>query len=241
MLLREETKSIEVKDIDSAGKGKALLAVLADVDYTGDTYTKGAFAWMDGGEQWAMMIPHHNKQAMPFGKGRIYEDGGAAYADFELNLKTAVGRDWHEALKFDLETGRPAQQWSYGYRALEAHKELRGNRHVRVLDKLDVFEISPVLRGTGRLTGTIGIKSAELKDDAFAGLIGSLGDLAEAAGAIEAGALSATGRKQLAEIHEAIGQVLAPEVKGDPGADSPVVRKAIRNYMAGIVGRHIQL
>lgn len=200
-------KALQVKDLDSAGKGKALIAVLADIDNEGDTYEKGAFSWKDGGGQWAFMIPAHDKQAMPFGKGWVYEDKGAAMADFTLNLQTQAGRDWHEALKFDLETGKPVQEWSYGYRTLDSAKEIRSNRPVRVLKQLDVYEFSPVLRGMGSRTGTLGIKSAELKDGAFADLIASLGEMASALGDGSAN-LSEVGRKQLGDIHMALTKAL---------------------------------
>lgn len=200
-------KALQVKDMDSAGKGKAVIAVLADIDNEGDTYEKGAFSWKDGGGQWAFMIPAHDKQAMPFGKGWVYEDKGMAVADFSLNLQTQAGRDWHEALKFDLETGMPVQEWSYGYRTLDSAKEIRSNRQVRVLKQLDVYEFSPVLRGMASHSGTLGIKSAELKDAAFAGLIAGLGDLATAV-AQGPGCLSEVGRKQLADIQMALTKAL---------------------------------
>lgn len=213
-MLRNEYKALQVKDLDGTGKGKALLAVLSDIDNEGDTYEKGAFSWKDGGGQWAFMIPAHDKQAMPFGKGWVYEEKGAAMADFRLNLQTQVGRDWHEALKFDLETGKPVQEWSYGYRTLDSAKELRSNRQVRVLKQLDVYEFSPVLRGMGSRTGTLGIKSAELKEGAFTDLIASLGEMATAL--TDGGAsLSEVGRKQLADIHMALTKAMeaAPDTE----------------------------
>jgi hypothetical protein len=65
--------------------------VLSDIDNEGDTYEKGAFSWKDGGGQWAFAIPAHQKQAMPFGKGWVYEDKGMAMADFTLNLQRRSG------------------------------------------------------------------------------------------------------------------------------------------------------
>lgn len=228
-MLRNEYKALQVKDIDSAGKGKAQIAVLSDIDNEGDTYEKGAFSWKDGGGQWAFMIPAHNKQAIPFGKGWVYEERGAAMADFTLNLKTDAGREWHEALKFDLETGQPVQEWSYGYRTLDSAKELRQNRQVRVLKQLDVYEFSPVLRGMGSRTGTLGIKSAELKEDAFAGLIGNLDELASAL-AEGKGCLSETGRKQLADIHMALGKAL----EGAPDTEQEKAHRALVEQALGM-------
>lgn len=232
-------KALQVQDIDQAGKGKALLAVLGDIDNERDTYAKGAFSWKDGGGQWAMMIPAHNKQAMPFGKGWVYEERGMAVADFTLNLNTQAGKDWHEALKFDLETGRPVQEWSYGYRTLDSAKEMRSDGRVRVLKKLDVFEFSPVLRGMGSRTGTLGIKSAELKEAAFAPLIAGLGELADLL-AVDAAALSETGRKQLGEIQQALTKALVHVPEGsDAAAEKAAVDQATYGFLQMISRRHL--
>src|SRR3546814_17817634 len=83
-----------------------------------------------------------------------------------------------------------------------------GNKRVRVLKKLDVDEVSPVLRGAGIGTRTIAIKSAKLREEHFASLITGLGEMATAIDDDPA-AVSATGLKQLREIHDAIGRVFA--------------------------------
>src|SRR3546814_16207880 len=80
-----------------------------------------------------------------------------------------------------------------------------GNKRVRVLKKLDVDELSPVLRGAGIGTRTIAIKSAKLREEHFASLITGLGEMATAIDDDPA-AVSATGLKQLREIHDAIGR-----------------------------------
>lgn len=201
-------KSLTIKEMDDAGKGVALLANMTEVDSDGDTYAKGAFDWQGGG-QWTQMIPAHDRRAMPFGKARIFEQGGEALAELNLNLDTQAGKDWHSTLKFDLATGEPVQEWSYGYQVLDSVKEQRAGKTVRVLKRLDVDEISPVIRGAGVGTRTLSMKSAELKDAHFVPLIASLGELA-AALPEDATVLSATGLKQLEEIERALGAALAP-------------------------------
>jgi phage head maturation protease len=86
---------------------------------------------------------------MPFGKAWLYEENDWAVADFTLNLDTQAGKEWHAALQFDLSNGTPVQEWSYGFRTLKAGRVTRENKQVRELQKLDAFEISPVLRGAG--------------------------------------------------------------------------------------------
>jgi len=199
-------KSMTIETMDETGTGLARIAQLAAVDSDGDTYAAGAFAWKEGGGQWVNMIPAHDRRAMPFGKAWLHEADGWALAKLNLNLATQTGKEWHETLKFDLATGRPVQEWSYGYAVLDAGYEQREGSRVRVLKRLDCDEISPVLRGAGVGTGTLSIKS--LKDAAFAPLIGQLSELADVVTA-DPSALSATGRKQLGDIHVALGKALA--------------------------------
>ncbi|ALJ14258.1 hypothetical protein LH19_15415 [Sphingopyxis macrogoltabida] len=202
-----QTKSMAIQAMDETGKGLAVLATLSAVDKGGDTYAPGAFSWKEGGDQWAMMVPGHNRRATPFGKARVYEEGDKAYAELHLNLKTAAGRDWHEHLLFDFATGRPVQEWSYGYSSEYTYRVTAQGR-TRVLTKVDVDEVSPVLRGEGDDTRTLAIKGAKLRDEHHGRLLADLGELA---GAIDAdpSIVSASGVKQLREIHDAIGRVLA--------------------------------
>lgn len=203
-------KGMTIEKMDEAGTGLARIAQLAAVDSDGDTYAPGAFTWKEGGGQWVQMIPAHDRRAMPFGKAWLYEKDGWAVADLKLNLETQAGKEWHATLKFDLATGRPVQEWSYGFKVLDAGYEQRESERVRVLKRLDVDEISPVLRGAGVGTGTLAIKSAQLKDAAFGALMVQLGELAETVRGGTAG-LSATGLKQLRDVHAAIGVALSPQ------------------------------
>lgn len=231
------TKNLTVTQMGETGKGLAILARMSEVDHDGDTYAPGAFSWKDGGEQWCPLIHHHDRYQMPFGKARVYEEGDVAYAELHLNLETQAGRDWHKALLFDLSTGKSVQEYSYGFGVLDADYKISGNGEdrVRVLKKLDVHEVSTVIRGAGRGTRTLAMKS--LKEACFAPLIAGLGELAEALGGDPA-RLSATGRKQLEDIHAALGKALAqPNVTVpatgvfDPDAEAKAL-EAIRNQIA---------
>jgi hypothetical protein len=158
---------------------------------------------------------------MPLGKAWIYEDGDWAMAQLNLNLDTQAGKDWHATLKFDLAKGDPVQEWSYGYQVLDADFQVRGEQRVQVLKRLDVDEVSPVIRGAGNGTGTISIKSAELKEQHFAPLIAGLGELAERAAGRSGGDLGdrpqaargdrARDRRRLAPMRE-----LAPRKERSP-------------------------
>jgi hypothetical protein len=212
-----------ITEMGDAGKGLALIANLADVDHDGDTYEPGAFNWK---EQWCPLLSAHDRSRMQFGKARVFEEGDKAYAELHLNLGTQAGREWHEALKFDLATGNPVQEWSYGYDVLDADYQIRGQSgRVRRLKRLDVHEVSTVVRGAGRGTGTLSMKA--LKDAAFAPLIGGLGELADALKG-DPQSLTATGRKQLEQIHAELGKALTP---ADPDAEAKAIA-AIDNELA---------
>lgn len=210
------TKNLTVTEMGETGKGLAILARMTEIDHDGDTYAPGAFSWKDGGEQWCALIHHHDRYQMPFGKARVYEDGDIAYAELHLNLETQAGKDWHKALLFDLDKGKPVQEYSYGFGVVDADFQVRGEDRVRVLKRLDVHEVSTVIRGAGRGTGTLSMKA--LKEAGFAPLIAGLGELAEAL-AGDPASLSATGRKQLEEIHAALGKALTP-----PNVTEAIVR-----------------
>jgi len=222
-------KNLTIEKMDEAGKGLAIIARLTEIDHDGDTYAPGAFSWK--GDQWVPLIHHHDRYQMPFGKARVYEEGEIAYAEMHLNLDTQAGRDWHQALLFDLGTGRPVQEYSYGFEVIDADYQVRGDSRVRVLKKLDVHEVSTVIRGAGRGTGTVRMK--ELKSAAFAPLFAGLGALAEAL-AQDQTALSATGRKQLETIHARLGAALAAgtaedEAKAQAAIEAEVIRNALRS------------
>ena len=239
-----QTKTLIIESMDDTGTGLARIAQLSAIDNDGDTYQPGAFNWKDGGHQWASMLTAHRWHEMPWGKARVYEEGGAALAELNINLDTQAGRDWHAALKFDLAKGDAVVEWSYGYDVLEADYEMRAGQRVRVLKKLDVHEVSPVLRAAGIGTGTLGIKGAALKQAQFNQVISGLADMAAAIDENPA-ILSATGVKQLGDIHERLGGLLTSVKEGgnapanEPGGDGGVGDRAIADFLYNSVKHHL--
>jgi len=84
--------------------------------------------------------------------------GNFAVAVGKLNLDVPAAKDWSSALKFDLEHLPAIQEWSFAYRVVESDMETRDGEQVRILKKMDVMEVSPVLRGAGVGTGTLHAK-----------------------------------------------------------------------------------
>jgi len=155
--MADDTKALKparIKQMDERGHGTAVFATFGVVDSDGDITEPGAF-----GEQHVKILPTHDWSSVPLGKGITREEGDQALVDFQLNLDTQAGRDWHSALRFDLEHGQPLQEWSYGFSIKEADHETREGQAVQVLRALNVHEVSPVVLGAGMGTGTVAIKS----------------------------------------------------------------------------------
>ncbi|KKN34828.1 hypothetical protein LCGC14_0789690 [marine sediment metagenome] len=152
-----KTKAIQIKAIDGAGAGIARIATLNVIDSDGDLTKPGAF-----GEQTVKVLPTHNWGSIPLGKARVFEKGDEALAEFQLNLDIEPGREWHSALKFDLDNGQPIQKWSYGYDVLKSSEDTIDDQSVRILESLKVHEVSPVVSGAGIDTRTLSIKGIKV-------------------------------------------------------------------------------
>ena len=153
---------VQVKQLSEKGEGVAVIATLNEIDKDGDVTVPGAF-----GEQTVPMVPAHEWRSAPIGKANISESDNEALAHFKLNLKTDLGRNWHEALKFDLANPPAKQEYSYGFSIGENGSELGefSGRQVRFLKALKVHEISPVLLGAGVATRTLVLKSAMQQEE----------------------------------------------------------------------------
>ena len=154
-----EIKALSGVEIKSATEGKALVrfATYNEIDHHGDITRKGAF---EDGQQ--VVISAYNHQSwggsLPVGKGVIRDGGDGPYGDLQFFMNTAAGRETFETVK---ELG-PLQQWSYGFDLLKKSTttiEDEGiEKSVRVIEKVKVHEISPVLLGAGKSTATVGVK-----------------------------------------------------------------------------------
>ncbi|MFQ5775853.1 MAG: helix-turn-helix domain-containing protein [Kiloniellaceae bacterium] len=206
---------VVLKQLDEAGRGLARIATLSAIDSDGDTYAPGAF-----GEQHAKLLAAHNWQSVPLGKARVFEQGDEALAELRFNLDSEHAREWHAALKFDLDAERSGgpilQEWSYGFRIVDAAQETRGEERVRVLKRLVVHEVSPVVVGAGVATTTLALKGRPFRDQlevilaAAEDLAGRAGDIA-ALRAAEGRGLPAGRIAKLRDLKSAIEAILAAE------------------------------
>lgn len=166
MDLKYKAFAPKFKAAGADGTASFVIATLGVEDSDGDVTLPGFF-----GKQDVMVLPAHDSRHVPIGKGTIHEDGNEAIADVRFNMAIASAAEWHSALKFDLDhpgNSGPLQEFSYGYQVLPGGARMGdlGGKQVQFLQPLDdgspgvnVFEVSPVLRGAGVGTRTLGAKS----------------------------------------------------------------------------------
>lgn len=154
--------STQIKLGDKPGSFSAKVATLNVVDSDGDVVLPGA---LDG--QSVSILPAHDSGSVSLGKAVYEERGDDLVVVGKFNLGVAAGKDWHEAIKFDLKNGDPVQEWSWDYLPTTGPNGEPGafagqheGQEVRFLAHLDSKEVSPVLRGASVGTRTLSAKSA---------------------------------------------------------------------------------
>lgn len=143
----------EIKQLDGEGSFEAVIATLGVVDSDGDIIVAGAFQ-----NATVSIMPAHDHRHVPLGKAKMEDRGDKAIAVGKFNLDVPAAKDWHSALKFDLEHPPAVQEWSFAFGIEESSTETRDSEEVRLLELLDTMEVSPVLRGAGVETGTLSAK-----------------------------------------------------------------------------------
>jgi len=143
----------EIKQLDDKGSFEAVIATLNVVDSDGDIIVPGAFQ-----DATISVLPAHDSRSVPLGKAKMEDRDDKAVAVGQYNLDIQSAKDWHSAIRFDLENGKSIQEWSFAFRIIESSMETRDGEDIRILEKLDIMEVSPVLRGAGVGTGTLAAK-----------------------------------------------------------------------------------
>ena len=169
MTVEHKTARGEVKQIEETGEFEAVIATLGVIDSDGDIIEPGAF-----GNATVSILPAHNKQSVPLGKGRVEERGNEAIVIGRFNLESQAAKEWRSALLFDMANPPAVQEWSFGYFVRDALRETREGTAVRVLKQLEVFEVSLVVAGAGQNTRTLAVK------EKVAGKLSRLGEAMDA-------------------------------------------------------------
>ncbi|KKK48546.1 hypothetical protein LCGC14_3144030 [marine sediment metagenome] len=169
----------QVKQTGDSGEFEAIIATLGVVDADGDIIVAGAFQ-----NATLSVLPAHDSRSVPLGKATMEDRGDKAIAVGKFNLDVPAAKDWHSAIRFDLENGKSVQEWSFAYRVVESEMETRDEEEVRILKKMDVMEVSPVLRGAGVDTGTLSAKSKQRFADQLDSTLTAVEDTLERAKSI---------------------------------------------------------
>lgn len=156
--MKQKSSVFNVKSMKEDGTGLAVFATLNCIDKDGDWTPPGAF-----GTQVAKLCGAHDWGAPSIGIAKIYEKGEEAVAEFKFNLDMPSGLEWYKSVKFNFDNGIE-QEYSYGFDVLEESFEKKDNRDVRILKRVKVWEVSPVMIGAGMNTHTVGIKGLRLDD-----------------------------------------------------------------------------
>lgn len=250
-IMEHKATLVELKE-EKEGSFTARIATLNVIDEDGDITKPGAFP-----KNKTVIVSAYQHGSwmgeLPVGKAVIREQGDEVLADGQFNLNTVTGREHYQTAKFSPEL----VQWSYGYEVKEwEHSEIDGNK-VRIIKKVEPFEISPVILGAGVNTGLVAIKAqpqdkGELQKEppefhsegitylnqaetALAAVIDlidrtkSLADLRRKEGRI----LSTANRQRMKELLGAL-TLVASDLQKLLDATEPDADKALRSYLLGL-------
>ena len=165
-----DTKALGRVEIKDAAKGtvKAVFSTFDVVDHDGDVTVAGAIE--DGAPVRISAYGHASwGGALPVGKGVVRVEGNEAILEGQFFLDTTHGRDTFETVKQLSMDG--LQEWSYGFDVLDAEPVERDGRQVRMLKRLKVHEVSPVLLGAGIDTRTLAVKGQQAPARLVSGLV----------------------------------------------------------------------
>lgn len=147
--LKSLTVPASLPDGAPDGSLEAVFSTFDIVDSDGDIVAASAFT--DGQ---AVPLTWAHDWTQPVGKGviRVLPDRAVFAGQFFLD--TAAGREAYQTVK----NMGDLQEYSWGFRVLDSDYAERDGQDVRVITKAEVYEVSPVLVGANRQTGTLALK-----------------------------------------------------------------------------------
>jgi len=203
----------QIKELTEEGDITVAFAQLDVVDRDQDLTVAGAIP----SKSVAMSAYGHTSWLgeLPTGRGDTREESGWGIFAGKFFMDTDQGRNAHATVKAMADL----QEWSYGYLPLDYAFEQRDGQQIRVLKKLDIFEVSPVLVGAGIGTHTRGIKAGPGAGLPYAehlslglatveAIVARSKDRAEFR-AKEGRVLSSTNRERLASLATALGEAVS--------------------------------
>ena len=157
---------------DEAGQVSAVFSTFDVVDRDGDIVKRSA---LTNGENVPMVWAHRWDAII--GKGTIHVNEDDARFDGAFFMDTTLGLDKFRTVKAmgDL------QEWSWGFRVIDAEFRETDEEFTRIITKAEVFEVSPVLKGAGIGTFTQSIKSGQPFADQLESTLAVVSSMAERA------------------------------------------------------------
>jgi len=219
--------------LDTNGEGtfEAVFATMNVVDKDSDVTENGAF----GNQkvvisQWNHGSWDSGSKGLPIGVGKIFERGDDAIVQGEFDLSDPDGKKTYEKLKYLHSKGRNVE-WSYALPEIQYRMEDRNGTRVRILEKISVPEVSPVMLGAGENTRLLDIKSKDKADvqDAKATHTQPL-PLAEHIETVQADV------KNLVERIEALGELREAESR-HPSKDTMKRITAMKDVLTELLGK----
>lgn len=151
--------SLEIKATDDAGVIEGYASVFGgEPDSYGDVIMPGAYAESLVKHRRAgtmpLMLWGHQSSELPVGDWvDMAEDGKGLWAKGQLDLDDPMGQRVHRAIK-----RKSVRGLSIGYETIEAKNDPK-RPGVRLLEKLDLWEVSPVNFPAARRATITGVKS----------------------------------------------------------------------------------
>lgn len=151
-----KTYQFKLGEISQTGEFKAVFSTLNVIDKDGDITLPGAF-----GNQKVIIAGYNHASwdkgvnALPVGRGAIYEFGNDAIVEGKFFLDTQGSIDTYRTVK----NVDDLQQWSYSLPEIDFEFKTIDGKTVRILKKIGVNEVAPVLMGAGENTRLVSIKS----------------------------------------------------------------------------------
>jgi len=217
LLLERKNLTVILKAEDE-GSVKAVFSTLNVIDKDGDVTLPGAF----GDQVVNIAAWGHNWGDLPSGDGVIHEAKNEAVFEGSFYLGTPQGDATYQTLKQRHERGF-SQEWSYGFDVLDAEPGIFDGKDVRLLKKLKVYEVSPVMVGAGEHTRTLAVKSLDQESNELVAAVSDAQELVAAFGSRmkvnaelrqkSGRSISAANRARIASVSDALEGLLG-EIRG---------------------------
>lgn len=157
MTITKSLSGVHIKDAEE-GIVEAIFSTFGVKDLDGDVVTKGAIT--DGASVIISAYGHRSWDGeLPIGTGTVRVTDNEAILEGKFFLDTTHGRDAWGTVKALSDAG--LQQWSYSLEDVKSTKGQLNGETVRIIESVNITEVSPVLKGASIGTRTLSAKHAD--------------------------------------------------------------------------------